>query len=69
MASWDVGIAVVIWFFFVQIRNLALKEIDELFEGRKYTDGVFLDREHKVNVSAKAGVEVVVGEGKVKNEQ
>jgi hypothetical protein len=43
-AVWDVIICVIICFFSVETRNLALEEVDELFDGKIHADNVFIGR-------------------------
>lgn len=43
-AAWDVVICVIIWFYFVETKDLALEEVDELFDGQIHAEGVFIGR-------------------------
>lgn len=51
-AAWDVVICVIIWYFFVETRTLALEEVDELFDGKIHADGVFIGRGDDVKTKA-----------------
>lgn len=55
-AAWDVVICVIIWLFFVETRNLALEEVDELFDGKIHADNVFIGRGDSVQTKLKDGV-------------
>jgi MFS family permease len=51
-AAWDVVICIIIWFFFVETKGLALEEVDELFDGTIHAEGVFVGRGDNVTTKA-----------------
>ncbi|KAM5343937.1 hypothetical protein ACJ41O_012474 [Fusarium nematophilum] len=46
--GWNLGILVVVFFFFVETKGRTLEEIDEIFDGVIYTNGVVIG-DHDVN--------------------
>lgn len=58
-AAWNVVVCVIIWFFFVETKGLALEEVDELFDGVVHSTGVHIGDGR--NVLAK-DVEMTIGD-------
>ncbi|KUI69084.1 Lactose permease [Cytospora mali] len=49
-AAWDAVICIIIWYWFVETKGLALEEVDQIFEGVVHSDGVFIGDGKNVNV-------------------
>ena len=58
-AAWDVVICVIIWFYFVETKGLALEEVDELFDGVVHSDGVHIGGGTNVASKSADDVEIV----------
>jgi len=70
-AAWDVGICVIIFFWFVETKGLSLEEVDEIVDGVVHTDGVRIgDGTNVAHKSADADdVEVVAGSATYRGKQ
>ncbi|KUI55193.1 Lactose permease [Cytospora mali] len=49
-AAWDAVICLIIWYWFVETKGLALEEVDQIFEGVVHSDGVFIGDGKNVTV-------------------
>ena len=53
-AGWDAVICAIIWLFFVETKNLALEEVDQLFDGEIHAEGVFIGRGDEIKTKQAA---------------